>query len=421
MANLDRYLEAATRANTVRSYASALRHFEVEWGGHLPATPDSVARYLAEQAPKAAINTLKQRLAALANWHAEHGFVDPTRAPLVRKVLKGIQELHPRIEKQATPLQLAQLTQVTDWLDQGILAGSERSDSAHALRSMRDKALVLLGFWRGFRGDELIRLQIEHLELVPNEGMICFLPRSKADRQSAGNTYNVPALSRLCPVTAIQAWVQAGALTSGPLFRSVDQWGNVGAQGLHPNSLIPLLRDLFQSAGLEGVGGYSSHSLRRGFAGWANDNGWDVKALMEYVGWRDVHSAMRYIQGRDPFARERMEAGLQAVPELPVSATLPAPPKAWSIALRLLINPFTPRGRGATRARARIEAICLAPFQAQRLDAEGTEYRLMIPEMGEIDMDERMALLLDEMHRVADNHHCFLEASLRAEDGRHWD
>ena len=93
MTELDRYLEAATRQNTQRSYASALLHFEVEWGGHLPATPDSVARYLAEQAPRAAINTLKQRLAALAHWHAEHGFVDPTRAPLVRKVLKGIQTL----------------------------------------------------------------------------------------------------------------------------------------------------------------------------------------------------------------------------------------------------------------------------------------------------------------------------------------
>lgn len=38
MSSVDRYLEAATRANTRRSYESAVRHFEVEWGGHLPAT-----------------------------------------------------------------------------------------------------------------------------------------------------------------------------------------------------------------------------------------------------------------------------------------------------------------------------------------------------------------------------------------------
>ena len=197
MTELDRYLEAATRQNTQRSYASALRHFEVEWGGHLPATPDSVARYLAEQGPRAAINTLKQRLAALAHWHAEHGFVDPTRAPLVRKVLKGIQTLHPRVEKQVTPLQLTQLTQVTEWLDAAVLAAQARSDRASELRHLRDKAFVLLGFWRGFRGDELIRVQVEHLQIVDGQGMTCFLPRSKGDRQSSGNTYKVPALSRL--------------------------------------------------------------------------------------------------------------------------------------------------------------------------------------------------------------------------------
>ena len=47
---------------------------------------------------------------------------------------------------------------------------------------------------------------------------------------------------------------------------------------------------------------FSSHSLRRGFAGWATANGWDLKTLMEYVGWKDVKSAMRYIDVADPFA-----------------------------------------------------------------------------------------------------------------------
>ncbi|SOU11890.1 integrase [Xanthomonas arboricola pv. fragariae] len=420
---MERYLEAATRQNTQRSYASALRHFEIEWGGHLPATPDSVARYLAEQAPLLAINTLKQRLAALAHWHCEHGFVDPTRAPLVRKVLKGIQTLHPRVEKQATPLQLGQLTQVVDWLDLSILANQGRSDQAGALRAMRDRALVLLGFWRGFRGDELIRLQIEHLTIVPNEGMICFLPRSKGDRQSQGNTYKVPALSRLCPVTATSQWLQAGALTSGPVFRGVDQWGHLGEKALHPNSLIPLLRDLFTCAGLEAVAGYSSHSLRRGFAGWANDNGWDVKALMEYVGWRDVHSAMRYIQGRDPFARHKMEAGLQSPPGTTVALPAPAaePPPQITLVLRLVLTPFTPKGRGVAKARARMEAMTLAPYRAHRLDMDGTQYQLTASLADPTQMDESMAVLLDEMHRVADNHQCFLEASLRAEDGRYWD
>lgn len=313
---LEQYLEAANRKNTQRSYASALRHFEVDWGGHLPATPDSVARYLADHAAQLANNTLRQRLAALAYWHREHGFVDPTRAPLVRKVLKGIQTLHPSIEKQAEPLQLTQLTQVDDWLGAAIAVAHERGDRADELRHRRDRSLILLGFWRGFRGDELIRMQVEHLRLMPGEGMTCFLPRSKSDRQALGNTYKVPALSRLCPVTATIEWTTAAELTQGPVFRGIDRWGCVNETPLHPNSLIPLLRRLLTAAGLPDAADYSSHSLRRGFAGWANANGWDVKALMEYVGWRDVHSAMRYLDGDDPFARQRIEARLPS-PALP--------------------------------------------------------------------------------------------------------
>ena len=58
----------------------------------------------------------------------DHGFADPTRAPIVRKTLKGIQALHPSVEKRATPLQLTQLGQVADWLDGAITAARDRGD-----------------------------------------------------------------------------------------------------------------------------------------------------------------------------------------------------------------------------------------------------------------------------------------------------
>lgn len=310
METVDRYLEAAERSNTRRSYGSALRHFEVEWGGYLPATPDAVARYLAENAEQFAINTLKQRLAALAHWHQEHGFVDPTRNAHVRKVLKGIQALHSGIEKRAHPLQINGLTQVTDWLNGAIAAARNCCDRSAELRHLRDRSLVVLGFWRGFRGDELIRLQVENLRIVAGQGMTCFLQRSKGDRQSAGATYNVPMLSRLCPVTATMEWIEAAELRQGPLYRRIDRWGRIAEVALHANSLVPLLRRVFHAAGIADADTYSSHSLRRGFAGWANQNGWDIKALMEYVGWRDVKSAMRYIDGGDPFGQRRIETAL---------------------------------------------------------------------------------------------------------------
>jgi integrase len=133
--------------------------------------------------------------------------------------------------------------------------------------------------------------------------MSCFLPLSKSDRQARGKTFRTPALASLCPVDAYLAWIGLAKLVDGPVFRGIDRWGYVSASGLHINSLVPLLRALFQSAGVPFAGEYTGHSLRRGFANWASSNGWDLKTLMDYVGWRDVHSALRYVDATDPFAK----------------------------------------------------------------------------------------------------------------------
>ncbi len=304
---VDLYLRAAARENTERSYRSALQHFESAWGGLLPASTDTVARYLAEHAETLAISTLQQRLAALARWHKEHGFADPTKAAIVRKVLKGIRTLHPARQKQARPIQLEQLGQIDAWLDNAAASAALAGNNAEHLRHTRDRALLLLGFWRGFRGDEITRLRVEHVDAVRGTGMTCFLAQSKGDREARGKTFKAPALRTLCPVDAYLAWIALSGLTEGPVFRAVNRWGHLGSAGLHINSYVPLLRALFHAAGMPLAGEYSGHSLRRGFATWATARGWDLKTLMEYVGWRDVHSAMRYTDAADPFDGLRLE------------------------------------------------------------------------------------------------------------------
>jgi integrase len=310
MSNLDTYLAAAVRDNTRKSYQSAVRHFEVDWGGFLPATPDSIARYLADHAETLSVNTLRQRLAALAQWHVAQGFPDPTKTPVVRQVLRGIQTLHPAQEKRAKPLQLDQLDQVDSWLAGAVQRATEVRERSAVLRRLRDRTLFLLGFWRGFRGDELTRLRIEHIAITPGEGMSCFLPHTKGDRQLKGGTFKAPMLSRLCPVTAYLDWIAAARLDSGPVFRPIDRWGHLGNGPLHVDSLVPLLRGILQDAGVEATELYSAHSLRRGFASWATANGWDLKTLMEHIGWKNAQSAMRYIDTDDPFNRQRIERSI---------------------------------------------------------------------------------------------------------------
>ncbi|MCY1167272.1 Phage integrase family protein [compost metagenome] len=416
---LAQFIEAAERDNTRRSYASAIRHFEIEWKGLLPSTADAVSRYLADHAATLAINTLRQRLAALSRWHTDQGFADPTKSPLVRQVLKGIRSVHAVREKRARPLELAMLQQVDRWLAAAIGNAQGSGDQPALLRHTRDRSLILLGFWRGFRSDELVNLRVENTEVTPGQGMACYLGRSKGDRQLQGRTFQCPALSRLCAVDAFNAWVSLAGLTEGPVFRKIDRWGNVADESLHANSLIPLLRSLFAEAGVESPEDYSSHSMRRGFAGWARASGWDIKELMEYVGWKDVKSAVRYLDASDSSLQARFEQGLTA---LAPAAAQPPPPllllteqaEGTTVAVlrvTLVLARFSKQSRGLARGHRLIEQTCFERFAMQRLNTEGTLYELAVPYLSRDLLDEVIATLLDDMYRIAEDNQCLLETS----------
>lgn len=437
MSRVAEYLAAAERDNTRQSYASALRHFEIEWKGLLPSTPDAISRYLADHAATLSINTLRQRLAALSRWHTDQGFADPTKSPMVRQVLKGIRSVHTVQEKRARPLELAVLQQVDQWLDLAIGNAHRSGDQPALLRHTRNRSLVLLGFWRGFRSDELVNLRVEDTEVTPGQGLACYLGRSKGDRQLQGRVFRCPALSRLCPVTAYSAWIDLAGLTQGPVFRKIDRWGHVADEGLHGNSLIALLRSLFGEAGVEAPEEYSSHSMRRGFAGWARASGWDIKELMEYVGWKDVKSAMRYLDVSDASLQARFEQGLigSAPPASPPPALLllnepaeiPSVPAEVSTPVAILrvtmvLARFSKQSSGLARGHRLIEQTCFERFAMQRLNAEGTLYELVIPYLSRDTLDETVAALLDDMYRIAEDNQCLLEASFHepATD-THWD
>jgi hypothetical protein len=312
LASVENYIQLAERPNTRRSYAAAVRHFEVEWRGLLPATPDAIAEYLATYATTQAISTLKARLAGLARWHLDHGFQDPTKSPVVRRVLKGIRTAHNSTPRQARPIEFELLERVSDWIEADLkqLSSDHEGDRTQRLRRTRDQAMLLLGFWRGFRSDELTRLQFEYVQVEPGVRLTCFIPRSKTDRQSLGQEFESPALSKLCPVSAFIRWQEVSGLTSGPVFRAIDRWGHLSDQSLAPTTIVPWLRKLFAAAGVNEAAAYSSHSLRRGFANWARSSGWDLKELMQYVGWRDVNSALRYLENDREKLAARFERGL---------------------------------------------------------------------------------------------------------------
>lgn len=167
------------------------------------------------------------------------------------------------------------------------------------------------------RSDSLIKIDIEHLSIettTKGEVLELYLPTSKTN--SDGETKTLPQMPYLCPVIALKDWLDASHLLddTGSLFRKVDQWGNVShkskmdasgktSKGLHIDSVVKMMRSAFKKAGLPAER-YSSHSLRRGLDNWMTENGATLRETMEWVGWTDERSAIRYQDAKDSLPYE---------------------------------------------------------------------------------------------------------------------
>lgn len=429
-AKVEAYVLAADRENTVRSYASALKNFEEVWKGLLPATADTVSRYLAEHATVYRVSTLRLHLAALARWHADNGFADPTRSPMVQRVLRGIRAKHATAQRRARPLQLSVLETVSDWLLKAQASASKNGRRTEQLRHSRDRSLLLLGFWRAFRADELVNMRIEEVEAVRGKGLTCRPGRTKTTDEGEDRAFHCPALSRLCPVDAYLDWLEVSGLKSGPAFPAIDRWGNVSGQPMMSQAVPPLLRRILKEAGAENADSYSSHSLRRGFAGWASANGWELKELMEHVGWRDVNSALRYIDIPQDSMKSKFERALASSaspPALVADSAGPASTPALestrasarqfaTIQLRMLLTKPGGSKRGTARAQKQIESVHLTKFGARQTDRDGRRFELQVPFHDRDTLDDTLLDLLEELYRVATACDCLLEASLHEPD-----
>lgn len=309
------YEKAGKSENTERTYKSHINHYRNDWGGDLPATSDAIIRYISTYAQTLKVNTLRARLSALSKWHKDHTFVDPTAFKNVKDTLKGIAKHHKGMTKQAYPLTLRHLFAICDRLEaekkQAIeafhLAADEpensplRRDAQSAiLRTHRDLALILVGFWQAFRSDELSRVTFENVAADRHVGMRIFLSYSKTDKNADGSTFDLPALSAYCPTSAYLDWLQVSGLTTGLVFRSISRWGKVADTGIHRQSIEHILnrvaQDLFPNEPK-----FTTHSLRRGFTDWAVREGWDLNTLMTHVGWLSLDSARKYMPVRKDF------------------------------------------------------------------------------------------------------------------------
>jgi integrase len=99
----------------------------------------------------------------------------------------------------------------------------------------RDRAPLALGFAGAFRRSELCALEVADLTETP-DGLRVTIRPSKTDQEGQGAEVAILRGYRLRPVEAVQTWLAAAEISSGPVFRAVALGGKVSDAPLADNS-----------------------------------------------------------------------------------------------------------------------------------------------------------------------------------------
>ena len=243
----------------------------------LPATPKTVADYVALMSKELAASTIIRRVATWSALHKANGVPkeeNPCHSELVRKALRGLRRRSGQPSK-AEPLLMDDLVKILD-----MTPGDD-------LRGLRDRALLTFGLALGRRRSELVALNVEDLRWISSggrRGYAVTIQRSKTDQEGQGETAWAKWSGRpTCPVEALDAWLRAASITSGPIFRSVDRFGALGGR-LSDRSVASIVRAAADRAGLP-EGRWSGHSLRAGYATDHARRGASTRSIARGGGW----------------------------------------------------------------------------------------------------------------------------------------
>lgn len=288
--SLKEYIKAATSDNTRRAYQSDIHHFQ-QWGGKLPATPESILFYLHAYAPLLHPFTLRRRLTAIKHWHTYQGFPDPTTPITIRKTLAGIIRLYGKPKNKASPFEPELLLKISACLK---AEGSPKS--------LRDKALLQIGFLGAFRRSELVAIAVEHIHW-DKKGIEILIPTSKTDQTHQGQYCALPyGKDPLCPIHSLKEWLAISGISEGKIFRRLSKKDQVMGTGLSPASVNLILKKRVDPFGITTMKKLSSHSLRRGLASSASEMGATIPEIMQQGRWKNVNTVMEYIESTKRFS-----------------------------------------------------------------------------------------------------------------------
>jgi integrase len=292
-AELEADLAAGKAVSTRRAYRSDGKAFaawcQARGLDPLAASPDTVALHLSSAAAAGlSPASLSRRVAGIAYFLQLGGVPDDdrlaTRSKLVGETLSGIRRRHARPSKRKAAATTDVLRAMLD------TCGAD-------MQGLRDRALLAIGFGGAFRRSELVALDLEDLEEC-KDGLKVTVRRSKTDQLGVGYVVPIGHGSRLRPVAALQAWLQAAGIESGAIFRRVHKSGSVQPQRLTAGMVALIVQRRAVLAGLE-PNQFGGHSLRSGLITSAAEAGANLIKIMDISRHKSMDVMRGYIRSRE--------------------------------------------------------------------------------------------------------------------------
>ena len=224
--------------------------------------------------------------------HKLKGHYLDTKHPIIIENLMGIRRVKGSIQKGKKPLLINHLKSIVNVINK---------QNIDEIKKARDKSIVLLGFSGGFRRTELISIDHEDLEFVP-EGLKITIKRSKTDQLGEGMMKGLPFFSNpeYCPVINLKKWLELSKIKSGPIFKRFAKGSSITNNRLTDQTVVLLIKKYLSMAGIDNSN-FSGHSLRSGFATVAAESGADERSIMAMTGHKTTQMVRRYIREANIF------------------------------------------------------------------------------------------------------------------------
>ena len=290
-------LQNSKANNTVRAYKSDFKDFGIFCSQNgfksLPSAPKIVSLYLTHLSTKdAKMSTLKRRLVSIGVIHKLKGHYLDTKHPSIIENIMGIKRRKGSHQKGKEPMLISNLKAIINVIDQ---------QNKEDIKKFRDRSIILIGFSGGFRRNEIVSLNLDDLDFVP-EGLKINIRRSKTDQFGEGFIKALPYFdsSHYCPVVSLKNWIEISKITSGPVFRRFVKGSKLSKNRLTDQTVALLIKEYLNLAGIDSKN-YSGHSLRSGFATSAAQLGVEERNIMAMTGHKSTEMVRRYIKDANLF------------------------------------------------------------------------------------------------------------------------